>query len=56
MAELQWQEILIKLLDHAPLTAEEQDYVQRNLDTLIEHFSEDPDDAEFLAYLKSLRK
>ncbi|MCB1137689.1 MAG: hypothetical protein KDK23_02995 [Leptospiraceae bacterium] len=56
MAELEWQEIVLKLLDHQALTAEEQEYVQRNLETLIEHFSQDPEDKEFCEYLKTLRK
>ncbi|MEQ8352702.1 MAG: hypothetical protein RH862_14535 [Leptospiraceae bacterium] len=56
MAEFSWQEIVIKLLDRAALSADEQDYVQKNLDTLIQHFSENPDDKEFCDYLKSLRK
>ncbi|MCB1171530.1 MAG: hypothetical protein KDK25_14385 [Leptospiraceae bacterium] len=56
MAELEWQEIVLKLLDRQELTAEEQDYVQGNLETLIEHFSQDAEDKEFFEYLKSLRK
>ncbi|GEM_PF-1662823 len=56
MAEISWQEIVIKLLDRADLTAKEQDYVQKNLETLIEHFSQNADDREFCDYLKSLRK
>ena len=56
MGEISWQDVVIKLLDRAELTAEEQDYVQKNLETLIEHFSENPDDKEFCDYPKSLRK
>ncbi len=56
MAEISWQDIVIKLLDRSDLTADEQNYVQKNLETLIEHFSENADDKEFCDYLKSLRK
>lgn len=56
MAEKEWQKIVLKLLDREPLDSDEQEYVQKNLETLIEHFSQYEDDHEFFEYLKSLRK
>jgi hypothetical protein len=56
MADPQWQAIVIKLLDQEKLDVQEQDYLQKNIDRLIEHFSRFDEDKEFADYLKSLKK
>lgn len=56
MADPQWQAIVIKLLDKEQLDTQEQNYLQKNIDRLIEHFSRYEEDKEFADYLKSLKK
>lgn len=55
MSEIQKEDVLLKVLGREELTAAEREFVKAHIDRFLTHFQGDPDEEQFVAYLKNIR-